>query len=458
MNKYLHKFTSNIEIHDINLNNNTIKNILSLFYKQINDSHIKQHSIKFIETGIIKSTHDKNEYPVMYIYFKNLQKYGILEKIINNCPVFNDFKTFLNWYRLNTIHIQFNLIETYISNNNDINIQIIQDIHNKCFNSTGYEGLLYSKIYNNRFLSLDIQQDIETTTIIYNKHIINNKHNIHTFLFDKNDIPNYKYIATIIEFMEKIALQYNQPTPPVELCIIYTKQKKLINKNTEVLCADNINSGSTYPGIEITCWRKEEFYKVLIHELFHFYKFDFHSSSSSYNKLYKSIDVGTIEGTDSLNECYTECIAIILHSIYNAVLQNTNYDITHNYFKEFLNIELNFTLFQVSKIIVLFNGNTINDFFNHTIILKQNTSVRSYFIIKCLLLLNLNVLYSFISKSLIVNDIRLMEFGKLINDSKQQLLERNDIIEKINNFIKNINITPYNNWLNTTMRMTIHSL
>lgn len=458
MNKYLHKFISNCKLQDLNLNDNTIKNILSLFYTHINDSHNKHHSIKIIETGNISPIHNKQEYPNMYIYFKNLQKCGILDKIIENCPSFDNFKIFLEWYRTNTNNINFNSIETHILNNNDTKIQIIKDIHNKFFNSPGHEGILYKKIYNNIFISLDIQQDVETSNITYNKRIINNKHTVYTFLFDDNDMPNYNYIATIIEFMEKIALYYNQRIPPVELFIIYTKQKKLINKNTKILCADNINSGSTYPGITVTCWRKEEFYKVLIHELFHFYKFDFHYGSTAYNRLYEYVDVGTIEGIDRINECYTECIAIILHCIYKSILQNTNYNSTFNNFKEYLNIELNFTLFQVAKIINLFNGTNINDFFNHTVILKQNTSVRSYFIIKLLLLLNLEDLYSFISHDMIVNENRLMEFGKLINDSKQKLLEKHNIIKIGNTSIENINKTVINNWIYNTTRMTIISL
>jgi hypothetical protein len=136
----------------------------------------------------------------------------------------------------------------------------------------------------------------------------------------------------------------------------------------------------------------------LIHELFHYYKFDFHYNSPTYNQLYKYINVGTVDGPDRINECYTESIALLLYCLYKSVLENTGYDNILNSFKNCLTIELNFSLFQISKIIHLMNGKNINELFNNTIILKQNTNVRSYFIIKFILLLNLDELYNFIKK------------------------------------------------------------
>ena len=444
MDKYLHKFLNFYELHDMNLNDNTIKNVFELFYKHIHKAHNRSHDIKIIETQKIKKLHSKNEYPLLYKYVKMLQDNGKINEVINNCPVFNIFKQFVEWQRINATDINFNLIKNNIP---DIDTGI--DKYSEC------QKLLYSKIRNNQFISLDIQQDIESSDISYSKIIINNRHTIHSYIFDDNDKPNYKYVATIIDFMEHIAKHYNQPTPPVDLVIIYTKQKKLIKKNTKILCADNINSGSTYPGKTITCWRKEEFYKVLIHELFHYYKFDFHCNEPSYDRLYNNIDVGTIDGVDSINECYTEANTIILHCLYKSILEDTNYESVLNNFKKYIMIEMNFMIFQVAKIINLFNGNSLDDLFNNRIVLRQNTNVRSYFIIKFLLLLNFDKFFEFINKDLVVNDNRLMEFGKLINISKQNLLSTNDIINKINGTINKLHHSSNNNWITKTSKMTI---
>ena len=356
MDKYLHKFLNFYDLHDINLNDNTIKNVFELFYKHIHKAHNRFHDIKIIETQKIKKLHSKNEYPLLYKYVKMLQDNGKINEVIINCPVFNNFKQFVDWQRVNATDINFNLIK-----NNVPDIVTEEDKYSEC------QKLLYSKIRNNQFISLDIQQDIESSDISYSKIIINNIHTIHSYIFDDNDKPNYRYVATIIDFMEQIAKHYKQPISPVDLVIIYTKQKKLIKKNTKVLCSDNINSGSTYPGVTITCWRKEEFYKVLIHELFHFYKFDFHCNQPSYDRLYNNMDIGTVEGIDRINECYTESNAVILHCLYKAILENTDYKSIVTNFKKCLMTEINFMILQVAKIINLFNGNIIDDLFNNKI-------------------------------------------------------------------------------------------
>lgn len=443
MNKYLYKFIKFIDIYDINYDTDTIKFIFDFYFNYVYQSHIKKHKIDIIETAYIIKLHSKKEYPIMYVFFKTLQDMKLLNNLVPKCPLFKNFKIFSKWYRLNSNNVDIRLILKYIINN--------KIKYYDCFLTDKIRSMLYNKSHNNSFISLDIQQYIETHNLTYNKLSINDKHTIH--LYTHKNKPDYNYIATIIEFMENIALQYNQPIPPVTLFIIYTEQKKIIKNNTDVLCSDNINSGSTYPGKTITCWREEEFYKVLIHELFHYYKFDFNYMSPSYKRLQDYINVGTINGTDRLNEAYTEANAIILHTLYKSVLACTGYENIFIRFCYFFNIERNFTLFQVAKIIALFNGNNIYDLFNN-ITIKQKTSVRAYFIIKCLLLLNLNDFYDFIKTNLVVDDNRLMSYAKIINISKEFLLSKKDIVEIINNFI---NIFKYNKneWIYITSRMTI---
>jgi hypothetical protein len=104
------------------------------------------------------------------------------------------------------------------------------------------------------------------------------------------------------------------------------------------------------------------------------------------------------------------------------------------------------------------NGKNINELFNNTIILKQNTNVRSYFIIKFILLLNLDELYNFIKKGLVVNDNRLMKLGQLINNSKQYFISQKIIYDKCNSTIKTIRDSNNSNFILNTMRMTIQSI
>ena len=63
-------------------------------------------------------------------------------------------------------------------------------------------------------------------------------------------------------------------------------------------------------------WRKEEFYKVLIHELTHYFGVDFYITDNIYKKLEKHFgELINILGVDRINESYTETIALTIHSI-----------------------------------------------------------------------------------------------------------------------------------------------
>ena len=55
------------------------------------------------------------------------------------------------------------------------------------------------------------------------------------------------------------------------------------------MCSDNINSGSTYVGSEITIWRSEELYKVLFHELIHYFKLDYRHNADQYKEIDKLV-------------------------------------------------------------------------------------------------------------------------------------------------------------------------
>jgi hypothetical protein len=122
-------------------------------------------------------------------------------------------------------------------------------------------------------------------------------------------------------------------------------------------------------------------------------------------------------------------------------------------------MELSFSFFQLSKIILLFGGIEFNDIATNKIIIKQKTSVRSYFLIKLLLLYNINSLLELMDNSIFISSKRLLLFGKLINDSWMKFLNDNHNIELINKFIK-YNKNNYDNkkneWISKTSRMVIY--
>jgi len=390
---------------------------LELIIESVNNAFNLKYDIKLLKTSKIQKLHTLQEPPLMYLYLKELKIYT------------GEFKDFIDWYNTN-IH---KLTIPQITNNKYGKI---------LFDPIPERQLLHS-IYNNQFVCIDIHQEIETTDIIHEKYIIDDKHNIDLFLFEHSKIyPDMEKVAKIITVIKTLAKKdYN-----VNLIIIFSEQKKIIQNNTEILCCNHINSGSTHPTQIITCFRREEFYKVLTHELIHYYELDFHFTSNYYKKLEAILDVPDIIGIDRLNESYTESLTILIMSCFMYYYNKFDEPI-----KYYINKEIIFSLFQFAKILKLFGASKFDDYLDKKIIIKQHTSVRSYFFIKTFLLLNLKDFLEFLDDSFYVNNIRLIEFGKLINTSYKQLKDEH---KQIIDYFINLKNDNGDTWIDRTLRLS----
>lgn len=462
------KLNINIDL----LDNSSIKNIYDSAIKAKNSDF----NVKKIKQSELRSIHTKDEYPLSYIFFKCLYETNLLDRILSHSPDITDLHTFMNWYRENIDHVDFDLIHKIMddlitvdndnnndnNNSNDTTYDELKLVYMLMFKPTDVRKILHDSIYNNKFISVDVQYAIESTDLEYFEYVINDKHTLNIFVPKGKTQPDLEKVAIIIDMMENLAKIY--PTnniPYVNLTIIFSDQKKNVYPWTNVLCCDNINSGSTYPGKYITCWRREEFYKVLIHELFHYYKFDFHNSDPYYQQLNKILKVPKINGSDMINESYTESVTILILIILRYVMQNNNMNDMNIYFIKNLKKEIAFIMFQLAKIIVIFGGIRFRDLITNKIVINQCTSFRSYFLLKLILLCNTTTLIHIINESMIISNERLIEFGNIINISWDTFLENEHNIQIIDNFIDYIKDAfekEDERWIFRTCRMSVHDI
>lgn len=175
--------------------------------------------------------------------------------------------------------------------------------------------------------------------------------------------------------------------------IILSPFKKLLNAS-EILGPDNCNSGVTSDEEYILIWRKEEMFKVLIHELIHFYKLDFSDIifKKSYENKIKSYDnsisskhcVKNVNDQIIFNEAYCETLATLINCIIYSIHNNSN-------LKKTINIEIQHSIKQTAKILNHFNFKSADDFFDNdscSVKLMESTNVFAYYIIKSQLLYN----------------------------------------------------------------------
>lgn len=351
----------------------------------------------------------------------------------------NNDDQFILWYRKN--HPNINL-ENMLLNSDNIKYE---EIHKKIFDPTDDKKYLYEILYQNSFISLDVIQHAESENLLYCEYKSDNTE-IYVYYVEHDEEINLDVVGKIINFIRKI---FNK-NMDVKLKIFYGKQKKyLYTEKDKFICTDNVNSGLSCVSCNdksgITIWRKEEFTKVLIHELIHYFGIDFYT----HDKLY--IDIKNIfmknyliDGDDKINESYTELLAILLHSLVYSKMTNSSFD-------EILSHEILFSGFQLAKILNHFECNKFEDL--KEIKIHQTTSVCSYYIVKYLFLLNLG------------NFLNMWEKGgfyakKNANKYKEiydKIVKINNI-DVVDNMLKKIKSYITNNFVMKTMRMSMYQL
>lgn len=253
--------------------------------------------------------------------------------------------------------------------------------------------------------------------------------NANTEYFGKEHINKLFHILIIMKHLSKKQV-------PVTINIYYGNLKKVIDNNKK-LTVDNINSGSTHRNVEITIWRQEELYKVLFHELIHFYELDFYYDigiSYFYDKF----------GTKNMKlyEAYTDSLAVIIHTLFTSVYLNVSYT-------QLLNIEINFVLFQAGKILNLHNVSNLSDI---KFKINNDVPILSYYIVKSFLLFSFDSLVEFFQKNINFND-RDYDFMTLIIKSQKNY----DYNISLNKYVV-INKKLTDGIIKNTMRMTVLQL
>jgi hypothetical protein len=233
----------------------------------------------------------------------------------------------------------------------------------------------------------------------------------------------------------------------IELVIFLGKQRKQ-TYNNDILTPINVNSGSCYRRILVNIWREEELEKVLFHEILHFYECDFHMHNSNYNIIKSFISSKfEIQNDDKSNESINEMMAILLHMIYQSERLKLDLDMIYGY-------EIFFSMFQMAKIISFYNGSSYSSIFksnpNH-IIIKQTTSVLSYYIIKCILLFNINSTLDFLDQvNLKIDENKIILYKEYL----ETIIDNKDIGILVDKLIKIYNEIDSGNFISRNLRMS----
>lgn len=249
-------------------------------------------------------------------------------------------------------------------------------------------------------------------------------------------------------------------------------KKVLPDNNIHVIDAMNINSGLSdvcRKSGEIVIYRKEEWFKVLIHETFHNFGLDFAAMDIGILKT-KIRKLFPVKSQMLVFECYTELWAEIINCLfcsYTLIDNKTDKNSLFLYFNFILEFERIFSLFQMIKFLN-FMGLTYHDILHSSKsdiahhLYKEKTHVFPYFILKAILMNNVKsfIIWCYNTNINLLrfsqNNKSLLSFYDLIKQNYQSnvLFENIKLIEK---FMKTLNKSSEHKLIMTS-RMSICEL
>ena len=323
--------------------------------------------------------------------------------ILNAYKYLNNLKQKGQYYTVTTKKV---LTATQISkpqnfNSNSFPELVRKHIDELTMSEITYHFSLYGRNIKIHFIVEDDNVELEIET--YNQHV----DSIIMWLYILNQYASKQCANSLVIYLYFTSLE-----------------KRIPNSNIFILDEINVNTAftTTCPkDSEIVVFRKEEWFKVFIHETFHNFALDF--SDMNNNNAHKCIlDIFKVNSNVNLYEAYTEFWAEIMNALFCSFFSLKNKNDIEDFLSNaefFINFERTFSFFQLVKTLD-FMGLTYKDLYSETErshilrenLYKEKTNVLSYYIIKTVLINNYQGTLSWCK----TNNLSLLQFKKTIKN------------------------------------------
>lgn len=323
--------------------------------------------------------------------------------ILNAYKYLNNLKQKGQYYTVTTKKV---LTATQISkpqnfNSNSFPELVRKHIDELTMSEITYHFSLYGRNIKVHFIVEDDNAELEIET--YNKHV----DSIIMWIYILNQYASKQCATSLVIYLYFTSLE-----------------KKIPTSNIFILDEINVNTAftTTCPkDSEIVVFRKEEWFKVFIHETFHNFSLDF--SDMNNNNANKCIlDIFKVNSNVNLYEAYTEFWAEIMNALFCSFFSLKNKNDINDFLSNaefFINFERTFSFFQLVKTLD-FMGLTYKDLYSETErsrilrenLYKEKTNVLSYYVIKTVLINNYQGFLAWCN----TNNLSLLQFKKTIKN------------------------------------------
>ena len=283
--------------------------------------------------------------------------------------------------------------------------------------------------------------ELSLTELCYNFSLFNRNIKLY-FVIEEGDIElklgDYnKHVDSIIMWLY-ILNEYASKQCASNLVVYFyftSLEKHLPNSNIQVLNENNVNTAftTTCPkDAEIVVYRKEEWFKVFIHESFHNFALDFSDMNNTECTNY-ILNIFPVQSEVNLYESYTEFWAEIINALFCSFFALNDKNDVEGFLSNsefFINFERTYSFFQLTKAL-RFMGLSYTDLYSKNIhrkalretLYKEKTNVLSYYVIKTILMNNYQDFLYWCTK----NNLSLLQFKKTLKNQMEycKFIERN---------------------------------
>lgn len=243
---------------------------------------------------------------------------------------------------------------------------------------------------SNKFLDSRIAKYLEKRKFKVEKsYKINNKIiNIKLFFFKETSEIDIELILKKIHLL--ILLFFYKKSTNININIYFTHFKKMMPFDND-FTSYNVNSGvcSFHPHLNnITIYREEEWFKVLIHELFHALNFDNKFDNFVHPRI---TDKFNIKNLNLFSETYVELWATFYNVIISVFLSNKIFSKNVN---NYLRKEFMHCIDQNKKILHKFNTNYQSEIEKPSFVYLEKQNILYYYLFKMILFFKLNEFFT----------------------------------------------------------------
>ena len=308
----------------------------------------------------------------------------------------------------------------------------------------------------------DIEVNYNTAHLI--TYIIHSK-TINYHIYDKAELKS-NIIDNMVNKMNlwlSIAIEQanNECSNKLDIHLFLTDHKKItpdFNTPIDRIHANTAFTTSCSPHNEVYIYRKEEWFKVFIHETFHclgldFSHMDIRNSNVIINKIF-STDIRDIRLYESYCETWAETFNLIFIAFFQTP-SKVDYTSMFELFQKMYNEELTFSIYQMVSILKKQNIRYVDMIrSNGGLTYNEKTNAFSYYIIKSIIMFHMNHFITWCNN----NNKNILNF----TDTQENISKYCDFIEKWHSnaeYLKTIEYIEKNEFdgLNT-LRMTAFEL